>query len=110
VDECKPLGDGAARARAHQGRPRDADGSEPHGWVVQVDPIKRMLIAPGTQRLKLKCYILLSNSAFKFNLSRYNMGHFYLTSKMLPTILETPGRGLHSFTLELNSSSFSTHS
>jgi len=35
---------------------------------VQVDPMK----PPGTKRLKLKCDILLSTYAFKFNLRRYN--------------------------------------
>jgi hypothetical protein len=39
--------------------------------VVQVDPIKPKLKPPGTKRLKLKCDILLSNSAFKVNLRRY---------------------------------------
>jgi hypothetical protein len=39
---------------------------------VQVDPIKPKLKPPGTKRLKLKCDILLSTSAFKFNLRRYN--------------------------------------
>jgi hypothetical protein len=38
---------------------------------VQVDPIKPTLKAPGTKRLKLKCDLLLSNFAFKFNLRRY---------------------------------------
>ena len=38
---------------------------------MQVDPIKPTLKAPGTKRLKLKCDILLSTSAFKFNLRRY---------------------------------------
>jgi len=31
------------------------------------------LKAPGTKRLKLKCDILLSTCAFKFNLRRYNV-------------------------------------
>jgi len=42
------------------------------GRAAQVDPIKPMLKPPGTKRLKLKCVILLSTSAFKFNLRRYN--------------------------------------
>jgi hypothetical protein len=41
------------------------------GRAVRVDPIKSMLKAPGTKRLKLICAILLSTSAFKFNLRRY---------------------------------------
>jgi hypothetical protein len=36
-----------------------------------VDPIKHKLKPPGTKRLKLNCDILLSTSAFKFNLRRY---------------------------------------
>jgi len=39
---------------------------------VQVDPIKPKLKPPGTKRLKLKCDTLLSTSAFKFKLRRYN--------------------------------------
>jgi len=41
------------------------------GRAVQVDPIEPKLKLPGTKRLKLKCDILLSTSAFKFNLRRY---------------------------------------
>jgi len=40
---------------------------------VQVDPIKPTLKAPGTKRLKVKCCIMLSTFAFKFNLHRYIM-------------------------------------
>jgi len=39
---------------------------------VQADPIKPTLKPTGTKRLKLKCDILLSTSAFKYNLRRYN--------------------------------------
>ena len=39
---------------------------------MHVDPIKPTLKAPGTRLLKLKCDILVSTSAFKFNLRRYN--------------------------------------
>jgi dynein heavy chain len=39
---------------------------------VQVDPIKPMLKPPGTKRLKAVCDIMLSTSAFKFNLRRYS--------------------------------------
>ena len=35
--------------------------------------MKPMLKAPGTKRLKLKCDVLLSISAFIFNLRRYLM-------------------------------------
>ena len=41
------------------------------GKVVQVDPTKPMLKAPGTKRLKPKYDELLSKFAFKFNLRRY---------------------------------------
>jgi len=40
---------------------------------VQVDPIKPKVKPPGTKRLKLKCDVLLSTSAFKFNLRRYSV-------------------------------------
>jgi hypothetical protein len=40
---------------------------------VQVDPIKPKLKPPGTQRLKLKCDVMLSIYACKFNLRRYNV-------------------------------------
>ena len=60
MDECKPLGEGG---RAQRGAPQ--------GRVVQVDPIKPKLKPPGTKRLKLNCDVLLSTSAFKFNLRRY---------------------------------------
>ena len=39
---------------------------------MQVDPIKPKLKPPGTKRLKLNCDVLLSTSAFKFNLRRYS--------------------------------------
>ena len=42
------------------------------GKAVQVDPVKPKLKTLGTKRLKLQCDILLSTSAFKFNLRRYN--------------------------------------
>jgi len=42
------------------------------GRAVQVDPIKPKLKPLGTERLKLTCDVLLSTSAFKFNLRRYN--------------------------------------
>ena len=38
---------------------------------MQVDPIKPKIKPPGTKRLKLKCDIPLSTSAFKFVLRRY---------------------------------------
>jgi len=42
-----------------------------HGQAVQVESMKPKLKPPGSKRLKLKWEILLSNSAFKFNLRRY---------------------------------------
>jgi hypothetical protein len=44
------------------------------GKAVQVDPVKPKLKPPGTKHLKLKCDMLLSTSAFKFNVCRYNWG------------------------------------
>jgi hypothetical protein len=35
--------------------------------------MKTKLKPPGTKRLKLRCDILLSNSAFEFKLRRYNL-------------------------------------
>ena len=37
---------------------------------MQVDPIKPTLKAPGTKRLKLEYYEMLSRFAFEFNLRR----------------------------------------
>ena len=39
---------------------------------MQVDRVNPVLKPPGTVRLKLKCDILLSASAFKFKSRRYN--------------------------------------
>ena len=44
-----------------------------YGRVVQVDPIRPMLKAPRTKRLKLKRDGPLFNFAFDFNLRRYSM-------------------------------------
>jgi len=43
---------------------------------VQVAPIKPKLKPPGNKRLKLKYEILLSTSAFKINLRRYNSARY----------------------------------
>ena len=40
---------------------------------MQADPISPTLKAPGTKPLKLQCDMLLSTSAFKFNLRRYDL-------------------------------------
>ena len=45
------------------------------GRAVQVDPMKPMLKPPGTKHLKLKRDVLLSTSAFTFNLRRYTVVH-----------------------------------
>jgi len=45
--------------------------------VVQVDPIKTTLKAPGTKRLELNYVQLLSYYAFKFNLRRCNLGKLH---------------------------------
>ena len=45
---------------------------------MQVAPITPKLKPPGTQRLKLNSDILLSSSAFKFNLRRYTKGKSYM--------------------------------
>ena len=60
MDECKPLVRGQP---AHY-----------HGSVVQVDPMKPVLKAPGCKYLKLKHDKRLSSFGFKFNLRRYTMG------------------------------------
>jgi len=39
--------------------------------------VKPKLKPPGRERLKLKCDVLLSTFAFKFNLRRYDMGAFF---------------------------------
>ena len=51
-------------------------GLEPNarGRAVQLDPVKPTLKAPGTRRLTLKSYKLLSTFAFNFNLRRFTVG------------------------------------
>jgi hypothetical protein len=44
------------------------------GRAVRVAPIKPKLKPPGTTRLKVKCGILVSTSAFTFNLRHYISG------------------------------------
>jgi hypothetical protein len=90
VDECKPLAAGLALAGNLQD-PRgqlaggceagDAQAAAAQGRVVQVVPIKPKLKPPRNKRLKLICDILLSTSAFKFKLRRYNK-----ETKLLQTI------------------------
>ena len=49
-------------------------GNRHPGKAVQVDPCNTKLTPPGTKRLKLKCDVLHSTSAFTFNLRRYILG------------------------------------
>ena len=63
------------RALAHAARAR--------GKAVQVEPMKPMSKAPGTERLKLKYDKLLSSFAFNFNLRRYNVAR----SRLPPNVI-----------------------
>ena len=58
--------------RGPGGGRRGADAAQ-RGRAVQVDPMKPKLKPPGAKRLKLNCDTLLSTSAFRFNLRRYNV-------------------------------------
>ena len=60
----RPAGRGAA-AGAHAGTP-SACRRPTGGKAVQVDTMKPMLKASGTERLKLKCDEPLSDFAFKY--------------------------------------------
>ena len=73
-----------------------------HGRAVQVDPIKPKLKPPGTKRLKPNCDVLLSISAFEFNLRRY----ITALSSLKLSVFQPDGRGLHSPTSQLNLSRF----
>ena len=92
---------------------------------MQVDPTKPTLKPPGTKRLKLKCDALLSIllqfcfnfTAFKINLHHYtkedmsqrgNGGFVSGTAATAPGPMGdlAGGRGLHSFTFQLNVSAF----
>ena len=92
---------------------------------MQVYPIKTTLKAPGTQRLKQKYDYVLSSFAFNLNLRHYDVATTWrgVTSDMsdvkelIPEFFYLPemfqnvnGRGLHSFTLELNLSNSRTRS
>jgi len=63
---------------------------------VQVDPIKSMLKAPGTKRLKLKHDEVLPNFCFQIQLVTLHRG----------CRGRVAGMGLHSSTLQLNLSPF----
>ena len=89
-DRCKTLrlgaGDGSGAGgptrhlheRGHQHRHHRQP--LPRGRVVQLDPIKPTLKAPGTERLKLQYEELLSNFGFKFNLRRFPVVNNMLTA------------------------------
>ena len=47
--------------------------------------MKPKLKPPGNKRLKLKCDLLLSTSAFKFNLRRYRVLHEQQMGRGLPS-------------------------
>jgi len=87
---------------AHRGvgvkveRPRLCVAAQP-GWAVQVDPVKLTLKVPGTQRLKLKNYRLLSVFAFILNLHRYNQGVAHADLRM--SVLVQPVVGQCGLTL-----------
>jgi hypothetical protein len=67
VSECKPLPVGGAPAPALHPLPGQC------GRVVQAEPIRPTLKAPGTKRLELKCDEPVSEFASKFNWRRYNV-------------------------------------
>ena len=75
------------------GRPATASFRSLHrGRVVQVDPMKLKLKPPGTERLKLKCIILLSTSAFKFDLRRYTAAPALTPPPLLAAVLACPAQ------------------
>jgi hypothetical protein len=57
---------------------------------VQVEPIKPTLKAPGIKLLKLKCDVLLSNYAFKFNLRYYIQARLAALAARLEAGAHTP--------------------
>ena len=98
MNECKPLRGGQLQLQPPAGR---------RGKVVQVDPITPTLKAPGSERLKLNCDILLPTCAFRFNFRRYTVpppanddGRASPPSRGLhpikytPEIFQSMGRGL----------------
>jgi len=73
--QLAPLHYGPRRDHHHQRRGRNQVPQlrlPQHGRAVQVDPIKPTLKPTGIKRFKLMCATLLSTSAFKFSLRRYN--------------------------------------
>ena len=66
---------------------------------MQIGGFTPKLKPPGTKRLKLKCDVLLSTSAFKFNLRRYTM--VPLTDIPDWCFVETVGREAGAYTRPL---------
>ena len=64
---CQVLSAGCRKSNDNEHRP----GADGRGRAVQVEPMKRSLTAPGTERLILKYDDLLSNCAFNIDLRRY---------------------------------------
>ncbi len=62
----------------------------PHGSLVQVDPIKPMLKAPGMNRLNLNYNELLSDTGFNFDLRRYIMALSYLHAHQAGAYTRSP--------------------
>jgi len=54
---------------------------------VQLDPMKPKSKLPGAKRLKLKCDIMLSTGAFKYNLRRHNEGAQHVVGPRDPAAL-----------------------
>jgi len=86
-------GDGEAGARfAHNAQYRVEEARATlRGRVVQVDPVQPKLKPPGTNLLKLKCDIMLSTSAFKFNVRRYSEGSHGRRTTWLPVVAAVSG-------------------
>ena len=87
---------GVQRPDAHPSR---------RGGVVQVDPMKPKLKPKGSKRLIVKCEVLLSNFAFKFNLRLCTVVPLALTGRDICGRAVT-GRGLHSSTSQPSLSRF----
>ena len=70
MNECKPLLTGLCGVGGEPYEPYEG-ADLIRGRAVQVDPMKPIFKPPETKRLKVKYDVLLSTSAFKFNLRRY---------------------------------------
>ena len=75
MDAAKGVGGGGGGGISGRSADRFAGAQLRHlGRAVQVESMNPTLKAPGSERLKLECHMLLSTSAFKFNLRRYSAG------------------------------------